>query len=639
MTKRQKHIVLGCAVLALIGGVAFARVHDDDGENKPTELRWPAGKEQVYALTWTTKTTSRVMLAGAQEQNDPPSAQQEGVGTLDSNVGIDGDLVVSSYGKEGDELVLAARFENLTRAEVSALGKPLLPTMESARKELEGKSVEIFVKPSGEVARVRFHPQDPALFRYLMQAVVTELDFRVASPGAPASANLDGPSGRGPVKFSVASSGSRPRLITRTRERYDELGAWPVGDLPTQTLSNNGHVAIDPKTGTIEEVTETEKLEAARAPSSPQHPDVTSNTSFSLKKKATRNGAPPRRQGFEDVNVSALAARMEAGESDEARRARLEERTTGVTIDTIVDDLRVASAVPKGRSTRWGWLAMGYLELHPEKCNELVSKMESLDVQGKGLTLDLLVSTGTKEAQAAAIRAFADDSVVIKKGSPEESILFMRLGLITTPTPETADFVAARYAKAKEKDDTPVMRSSAIALGGIISAVAKTDRARARELDDALVMDLYAAKDVNDRAILVRALGNAALEEDALAIRLQSHDPEPDVRAAVATALRRFDSPLVRRTLLELIGDERVGVQLNALSSLDRRPIGAPELEELLQLVEKKKIHPTNLQSFVNLLVTRKDTPMGRAILDTLSKQPELDPHLRARVNHLRDGN
>jgi len=576
---------------------------------------------------------SRVALAAPTgDDSANPANTATTNGTLDSKVGIDGDLVVSSYGKEGEQLFLAARFENLTRADVIALGKPLLPTKESARQELEGRSVEIFVKPStGEITRVRFHPHDSALFRHLMSAVVTELDFRIATPTGPASANLDGPSGRGPVRF--ATNGATPRQITRTRERYDELGAWPIGELPPQKLSNTGHVAIDPKSGTIDEIVETEKLEAAR--SSSQRPDVTSDTSFALKKKATRNGTPPRRTGFEDVGVSALAARMDAGESEEARKARLEERTAGMSLETIVDDIHIAAALPKGRSTRWGWLAMGYLELHPEKCNELVARMEPLDAQGKGLTIDVLVSTGTKEAQAALVRAFAEDSPVIKAGTPEEAILFMRLGFLTAPTKETADFVAERYAKAKAKDDIPMTRSSAIALGDLISAVAKTDRIRARELDDALVLDLYAAKDVNDRSILIRALGNAALEEDAIAIRLQSHDPEPAVRTAVATALRRFDSPEVHRTLIELMGDERVGVQSSAISAFDRKQLTENELDQILQLVETKKIHSTNMQSFLNFMSKRKKMPTGRIILEVLAKQPELDPQARARANQL----
>ncbi len=310
-----------------------------------------------------------------------------------------------------------------------------------------------------------------------------------------------------------------------------------------------------------------------------------------------------------------------------------------MTIDSIVDDLRIAGAVPKARSTRWGWLAMGYLELYPEKCIELVMRMEGLDIQTKGLTLDVLISTGTKEAQAAAVGAFAEDSSVIKRGSKEEAVLFMRLAFISAPTRETADFVAARYAKAKENDaDAPIQRSAAIALGGLISAIAKNgDRARARELDDTLVIDLYGAKDVNDRVILIQALGNAALEEDAMAIRLQSHDPDPGVRAAVATALRRFESPEVHRTLLELIADDRVGVQAAALISFDRmKKVSEADLDTLLAHVETKKIEQTNMPLLLNFMSTRRDTPTGKAILDTLSKQPELDNQTRARVNRLR---
>ncbi|MBX3203787.1 MAG: HEAT repeat domain-containing protein [Labilithrix sp.] len=626
MTRQRLRVLVAVVALALVGAaLARARSGSVDGGEPRTTLEWPAGKEEVYALTWTTTTSSRVMMAAA-------TPTEGGGGSIETKVALDGDLVVSSYGREGDEVVLGARFEHLTRAEVNALGKPLLPSMDVAREVLEGRSVEIVVKPSGEIARVRFRPADPALFRYLMHAVVTELGVRVIAPGASASADLDGPSGRGPVRF--ARDPGQPRLITRTRERYDVLGAWPVGEPPPQTLESKGHVAIDPEDGTLAEVVETEKLEAAR---SPEQKDITSSTSFSLKKKATRDfDVTTARAGFADVPLSPLAA--DAGETEEARRARLEQRTVGVTIESIVDDIRLAAAVPKGGSTRWGWVAMGYLELHPDKCNELVDRMKELDVDAQALAIDVLSSTGHEAAQAAAMRAFDPDARILRRGSPEEAILFMRLGFFSQPTRGLTDFVAARYAKAKEEDDTPMRRASAIALGDLISAVAKTDRLYARELDDALVLDLYAAKSFRDRVILIQALGNAALEEDALAIRLQSHDPEHDVRVAVAGALRRFDSPEVRRTLIELIGDERLGVQLQALASLDRKNVSEQELQALLGYVEKKKIHSTNMQALANFMVKRKDSPMGRAILDTLVEQDDLDPQTRARMIRIRDG-
>jgi len=626
----RRRLLAGGVALALLGGIVVARLHADSvAREERTAFDWPAGREAVYALTWTTTTSSSVMGAAGDPQNGGSS------NAIETRVALDGDLVVSSYGREGEDVVLGARFENLTRADVNALGKPLFASMDVAREELEGKSVELLVKPTGEIAHVRFRPKDPALFRYLMQAVVTELDVRITAPGTSASADLEGPSGRGPVRFTRAAD--RPRLVTRTREKYDALGAWPVGDPPPQKLESTGHVAIHPDDGTIDEVVETEKLEAAR---STQHTDVTSSTSFSLKKRTTRTfdlASAPERVGFTEVPKRGVDGGSE--ETEEQRRQRLEERTAGVTIETILEDVRVVSAVPKAQSTRWGWLAMGYLELHPEKCGELVEHMKELDTNARALTIDILSSTGHEQAQAAAMRVFDPEAGVLRKGSEEEAILFLRLGFFSRPTKALTDFVSERYAKAKAEDDTPMRRASAIALGDLVSAVARTDRLRARELDDALVLDLYAEKNVQDRATLIRALGNAALEEDAIAIRLQSHDPEPDVRAAVASAFRRFDSAEVRRTLIELIGDERLGVQSLAISSLDRKEnLSEQDLDKLLGYVEKKRIQSANMQSFANFLVKRRTSPMGRAILDTLARQEDLDAQTRARILRIRDG-
>src|SRR5262249_38267665 len=160
---------------------------------------------------------------------------------------------------QGDSYLLTARFDHLKRAEVHALGTSLLPSVATAHEQLEGRSAEIRIKPTGEIVSVRFQPKDPALFRYLMQAALTELGIGLRDAKTKeGTAEAEGPSGRGSVRFN--RDGNRPLVVRRTREKYDTLGAWPIGEPPPQKLESTGEVLLDPK-GTIDELSEHENLE------------------------------------------------------------------------------------------------------------------------------------------------------------------------------------------------------------------------------------------------------------------------------------------------------------------------------------------------------------------------------------------
>ena len=632
MTWRAAGAIAAAALVVLVAVISLrgATPKGNDRGPAPVRIDWPAGKEQVYALSWTTSTETTGMgaMSSAGDVRDVRDGR-DARAALRSQVELVGELVLASYGRAGAGAdagyVLTARFDHLARASVRAFDQALLPSLDVARGELEGRTAELTVTPSGDVTDVRFHAKDPALFRYLMQAVLTELAVDLRD-GAAWKAEIDGPSGHGPVRF--ARDGSEPRVVTRTRERYDALTAWPLADDPLdQSLESKGRVTLEPS-GVLGEVTDEERLEAAR-PGAKK--DVVSKTSFTLTKRSERAfdaSKPP--EGIAEPMIAAGAA----SETPAQHRARLEQRTEGVTLASIVDEIRIHAAVPRGKSGRWAWIAEGYFELHPEKTEELVDAMRALDINAKAYAVDVLVMVGHEKAQAAARRAFVEKIIL---PGVEYALMVQRLQHLNHPAQETADFVAASYAAAKARRDTPARYASAVALGGIVHHLAESDRIAARKLDDALVLDLYAARIPRDREVLLLALGNAALEEDSLAIRLSAHDESPSVRAAVASALRRFEGPPVRATLLELFMDGHDAVQREAIASLDRRELGPDELARILAGVESGRPSRSNAQAFVNFLAKRRDAgPQIDAMLDRLLERQDLDGETIGRIARIR---
>jgi hypothetical protein len=132
------------------------------------------------------------------------------------------------------------------------------------------------------------------------------------------------------------------------------------------------------------------------------------------------------------------------------------------------------------------------------------------------------------------------------------------------------------------------------------------------------------------------ALGNAALEEDGLAIRLKAHDPSPKVRIAVAGALRRFDGPEVRTTLLESFRDPDEIVQREALASLDRRDLTHAELAEMLATIKLGRVPRGNVQNLANFIAKRREGGAEiDAMLEVLRERTDLDGQTMGRLERI----
>jgi len=621
MKPRVWHGAVALAALA----IAFV-VRANTKPAAPAQIDWPAGEEITYSLDWKTSTQTTALTAIASEAND-------GQGALKSGVDVGGDLIIRSYGKQGDAFLVAARFANLTRVNVTAFDQALVPKLQDARAELEGHDAQLLVKPDGSIAEVKFSAKDPALFRYLMQAVLAELSVSMKPGDAPKlekqwTADLDGPSGHGPA--TITRDENDPFTFTRTRDKYASISAWPDGSELSQSLTSKGSFKVG-RSGGLERVYDEESFEAARAGAKQ---DVVSHTSFALQQKSMTmrdaKEAPP-------VLADPMSSATPDVEDDAMRERRLTARTEGVTVDTIVDEVKIHALVPKGRSGRWAWVAKGYFELHPEKTAELVDKMRGLDQRAKGYAIDLLVATAHPKAQAELVRAFKEE--IIPPGR-EYALLVQRVGHLKNPTKETGQFFAQRYATAKAENDIPARRATAITLGALAFHIAERDHAEARELADPLVMDMFAAKDPKDHEMLILAVGNASLPEDARAIRLQAHDEVAPVRRAVASALRRTDSPETRTTLIEMMADPDESVEETAISSLDRRELTRNDVAAMLDQVRSGKTRDQAMASLVNILTTRRENapPEIVDLLDAIAARPGTPPDARQRALRLRDG-
>lgn len=243
------------------------------------------------------------------------------------------------------------------------------------------------------------------------------------------------------------------------------------------------------------------------------------------------------------------------------------------------------------------------------------------------------MSAGTREGEAALRRALSSWA---GRESGAYIVLVQRVGFLAAPSEATVAFVLAEYTTWQKKHDARRAPACAYTLGAVAAAVARTDRERARRLADRLVMDLYAAKTDDDRAALLRGLGNAGLSEDATALTIYAADPSDDVRAAAATGLRRMESDAAVAALLRLVTDKSGAVARAAVASLFRHALADAAWGALDDAIASDRIAELGRVTLVNELSQKLgDDPHVEVWLRLLHDARSTDPQLRMRIESL----
>lgn len=602
------------AALGLAGVLTMAAVRAWPSDPPPAALVFVDARERVYALDWQSKSDNQVL-----------GEKAAGTDTaLSGALTLQGSLVLASLGLEEGAHVVTARFEGLQRAELTLFGQTVLASTDDARAQLEGHRAQLRIKPDGAIVSVRMQAGAPPLFATLMQSLVRSLRFELREPTVNEWDGAgDGVHGFGSVHYTRTSS--EPWSVRRERARYEHLEGWMHGGTPPHTVQGHAVLTLD-RRGQIEAIEERETLEASDASGR-----LLARSSLRLTKQDERAAAEP------PLEYRDAAQDEQPDEDPVSKRARLERRTVGFSLDALVEHLYVHAASPTNSELQWTWIARGYLELHPEKCAELLSRVAGADLQIRALAIDLLVSVGHEEAQRALVKAFSKgDGPEAPPLDTEQSYLLQHVGLVEQPSAALLDFVLDRYRAGKQRREPPAQATAAIALSGLIARL--HDPTRARQLGDELVADLHDTTEPLTRAALLRALGNAALEGDHLTLRAAAHDDDATIRSAVALALRNYDRIEANITLLELAADADSFVQKNALLSLAQRQLGLEQLGRLAQSIERGAIDHSNYDVIVNLCAAQQLTPAANAVLLVLTDREDIDPQTRARALRVVEG-
>ncbi len=607
--------------LAIIGFVAAASLAVwmcIGGDRQPSfAYQWKEGQRLRYALSWTAEQTTRL-----------PPAQAKGTGgALGGATEMALDLVLDTVSVQPGRAQLVARFDDLRTHRMQLLGREVLASEKEAHVALLADEALVDVASDGSIEKIAFRNGSNDVFRALMAWVLTHTEV-VVSPGDVRSRwATEEPDvfGTGPVEYE-----RHGLAVERTRPRYASLTLLPnatAGDAAAARASGGSKVTLDAR-GFVGSIESDERLQLD-GEGGQRRLEAAAKLSLKLREvTAVGAGAPVALSSFQ---VSVAPGEVVPTESAEVNA--LEQRIDGMTAEMLLGDLeRQGDGGLMPEHTRWMWRATGLLTRDPALAEKLVALVENGKVIGRGRALiaDVLASVGHGPAQDALVRLVNSAAV---RNSPDRAALVQRFAFVDAPTTKSADTLLALYADGKRAQAEDLRLTSAFALGSAAGHMAKAgDSAAAQRYAGRLVDELAASKTSEDKAALLRALGNAGLESNTEVAKRYAEDADSDVREAATRALRKVETKAATDTLVGALVDNSGAVQAGALDGLTRRKLDDATLSQVAEAARANGFAKRLDGAILNLCQRYPSSPAAAEMVRTVLARPDADPSLRARA-------
>jgi hypothetical protein len=558
-----------------------------------------------------------------------PDQEDQG-GGISGRAIFDGTVSVRSLGAEGvgpTETIttLGYALDEVRGYDLFVGGKELVSARDRqlAAAALAGQEAFVRVDARGQVQSIAYHRATPASTRELLRRMVEMMRVTLAAePGDKTwTAREPTPNGLAHVRYE-----DQGEVLLRTRLSYDGLPSLGGPDEVNQQLSSHGRIEVS-RAGRLQSIDDREAL-SVEGPKG----NLESRWIFraTLANSDTFDVASAQRGDLDEVSGEEHLAL-------ERQRGLDEQLSRDWNLGTIEVEL-LLDGQGKHLDPKFVAQAAAFTRLHPEACDHLVAWFEDpqLSDLGRQLTLDVLSATGSTEAQGAMRRAVQSRAVTL---SPSlRGALVQRFVFVAHPDPESARFVADVYDKARAAGQTEVSFPAAAALGAIIDHMEGSD-ALAQELDARLRRDLDQRRSADESVALLRALGNARMDDDLPAILPFSSDAQSRVREQVARSLRSFDDPTAGRVLLGLSGDAIPAVERAALGALRVQTLADDDWQALANTVEQGRTSPYSDGALVDLLERRPDASRfaGAMLRYVLARTPQNEGtlDLRARISDM----
>jgi hypothetical protein len=599
MTAPRRYLlaVLGVAILiaALVIGQASTPV-----QGNAFRFDYPEGRRFTYRLDYQAESALKV---GAGEKSK----------ILSGKVDLGGELVLRGLGKR----MVGLSLQKLTRHQIVLLDHEAFADLAKAQALLTGHEALLELSPHGDVISVSFRPEDPLVFKNLIQTLVGELQILVREGER---WTVDERTQRGVASAAYAIAGEDDHALQLTKERLGYRNLVGVGEIGAEPELTSSFRATLLKAGQLDELTARERLQG------------NSTVSFELKLKLVDEAA------FEvaAADVAGQTQKVAPAElvQDTGVEARmLEDQIDGLTEAVLFDNVRLyALGAPIKDHNHFLIQAVALLQKYPELCPKLAElfKDPSTNTRGRAFALDLLANAGTPAAQAALRDALGSPAALSDKNY---DVLFSRFSLVRQPTPETVQFVDETYRQAPAERRV----TAAYALGSTAGALHHGGQeAEAAPALARLMADLSAAKTAKEESDLLISLGNAGVVENVPALIVHAASSSADVRQATAMALRKTQTAQAQAALLDFAFDPAPAVQQEAFRVLPRFKLDGVARRQLLDGVLAGRVSMKSYNELVTLLAPYLEQDPGvREVFQFLLRQEVVDREVHTRIQSL----
>jgi hypothetical protein len=521
-----------------------------------------------------------------------------------------GRLVVRGLGLCEGSRCLRARFEAAPDAAFTLLGQELtsLPGADG--------DVQIAFDDTGTLIAAGVAPGAPDAALPVVLSLVSALQSAAGVSEAAFIGTEAAPLGT--ARYTYTACTDETDCVDKRLAGYArvDLGAL-AGGLETR-VTGGGRQRVDPA-GVLTQVELDETVELT----GPRGALATAHRTVTLRRVAVDGVAP------DDIRWPMTALRTPAPAAQ-----RLAQRVGDFTADRLTADLlQSADAATMPDHARWLWRAVGLLRQSPEVAFALPALYARMrpGAPGRALVTDLLAQAGTPASQRALCSLLGDETAA---RDPEFALHLQRLSFVAEPSPDTVEFARDQVDSATTTTVRGAARLALGALTGAVCARGETGPCESAEAD--LTSALETTETPEERAELLRALGNAGTSGGETAAVDSMDDDDPRVRAAAALALRKRTTPAARRALLQLGRDPDAGVATTALSALRHQTLDVEAVRAVAALAGEPLAHAGVAEHLALLLAPHAKTlPEARAALERLVTTPETTPAQRDRLRAL----
>ncbi len=251
-----------------------------------------------------------------------------------------------------------------------------------------------------------------------------------------------------------------------------------------------------------------------------------------------------------------------------------------------------------------------YLETHPEKISQIPDLLLSKEKSDKAVAeiILLLGKIGSVEAQGALLEIWRNSS--FSEDDHLQAILSFT-GLDKPPTNEAFSMLTSQINRIQSGQPNPHLVSTPVLVSGIvIKNIRESHPDIASQLNQELVDLLQITSDTAQAKILLLALGNSRIEENADIIGSYISDSNPILRETAVRMAARYSGEQCAHALMENLSNESVPeIQVGMLKSLQEQPLTIDDLD--------------GIQS---TLLTSPDATVRAAAISALGSHKELNP-------------